>query len=220
MTTDPGTQAGPPPRTVTVTGSGRVAVRPDLADLRLGVSITAPTAQAARESSAASMNAIIKGLKGLGIEDRDLRTSIVSVSPAYDYSANTGNPKLVGYTFTNLVAAVVRQVDRLGDAIDVALSAGATNVDQLAFRVEDPSEAEREAREAAVADARAKADTLARAAGVSITGVAAMVEGGAPIPYPMPMAELASFKARDAATPVEAGVHEISVNLVVSYLID
>jgi len=203
-----------------VAGSGRVAVRPDLADLRLGVSITEPTAQAARESSAAVMNAIIKGLKALGIADRDLRTSIVSVSPAYDYSANTGTPKLIGYTFTNLVAAVVRDVDRLGDAIDAALTAGATNVDQLAFRVEDPSDAEREAREAAVADARAKAETLARAAGVAITGVAAMVESGAAIPYPMPMMELASLKARDAATPVEAGEHEIAVNLVVSYLID
>jgi uncharacterized protein YggE len=194
---------------LTVTGSGRVAVRPDLADLRLGVSITASTAQAARESSAAAMNAIIKGLKGLGIADGDLRTSIVSVSPAYDYSANTGTPKLTGYTFTNLVAAVVRDVDRLGDAIDAALTAGATNVDQLAFRVEDPSDAERTAREA-----------LARAAGVSITGVAAMVESGAAIPYPMPMMELASFKARDAATPVESGEHEIAVNVVVSYLID
>jgi uncharacterized protein YggE len=166
------------------------------------------------------MNAIIEGLKALGIADRDLRTSIVSVSPTYDYSANTGTPKLVGYTFTNLVAAVVREVDRLGDAIDAALTAGATNVDQLAFRVEDPSDAERGAREAAVADARAKAETLARAAGVSITGVAAMAESGAAIPYAMPMMELASFKARDAATPVEAGEHEIVVNLVVSYLID
>jgi uncharacterized protein YggE len=220
MTTDPGTRTGTPPRTLTVTGSGRVAVRPDLADLRLGVSITAPTAQAARESSASAMNAIIEGLKALGIADRDLRTSIVSVSPTYDYSANTGTPKLVGYTFTNLVAAVVREVDRLGDAIDAALTAGATNVDQLAFRVEDPSDAERGAREAAVADARAKAETLARAAGVSITGVAAMAESGAAIPYAMPMMELASFKARDAATPVEAGEHEIVVNLVVSYLID
>jgi uncharacterized protein YggE len=205
---------------VTVTGSGRISVRPDLADLRLGVSITAPTAQGARESSAQAMNAIIKGLKALGIADRDLRTSIVSVGPAHDYSANTGTPKLIGYTFTNLVAAVVRDIDRLGDAIDAALSAGATNVDHLAFRVEDPSDAERGAREAAVADARAKAETLAQAAGVSITGVAAMVESGAPIPYPMPMMELAGFKARDAATPVEAGEHEVAVDVVVSYLID
>ena len=220
MTIDPNTRTGPPPRTVTVTGSGRVAVRPDLADLRLGVTITAPTATGAREESARVMHEVISGLKALGIEDRDLRTSIVSVSPAYDYSANTGTPKLVGYTFTNLVAAVVRDVERLGDAIDAALTAGATNVDHLAFRVDDPSEAERGAREAAVADARAKAETLARAAGVSIGGVAAMVESGAAIPYPMPMMELASFKARDAATPVEAGEHEIAVVLVVSYLIE
>ena len=212
--------AGAKPRTITVTGSGRVAVRPDLADLRLGVTITAKTAPAAREGSARAMNAILAALKAAGIADRDLRTSIVSVSPAYDYSSNANPPKLTGYTFTNLVAAVVREVDRVGEAIDAALTAGATNVDQLAFRVEDPSSPERRAREAAMADARAKADTLAAAAGVSITGVAAISEAGAVTPYPMPHAELAAFKVRDASTPVEAGEHEIAVGVVVSYLID
>jgi uncharacterized protein YggE len=208
-----------PTRSINVTGTGRVSVRPDLADLRLGVTVTAPAAKAAREQSAAVMSEVIASLKSLGIADRDLRTSIVSVSPAYDYSSNSNPPRLTGYTFTNLVAAIIRDVNQVGDAIDAALTAGATNVDQLAFRVEDPSDAQRRAREAAMAEARATAEELAGAAGVSITGVASITEGGAPIPYPMPLAEMATFKSRDASTPVEAGEHEISVNVVVSYLI-
>jgi uncharacterized protein YggE len=211
--------AGADPRTITVTGTGRVFVPPDLADLRLGVTITSPTARAAREESATVMNAVIASLKKLGIADLDLRTSIVSVSPAYDYSANANPPRITGYTFTNLVAALIRDVNQVGEAIDAALTAGATNVDQLAFRLEDPSDAERRAREAAVADARARANGLAASAGVSITGVAAIVESGAPVPYPMPHMEMAALKARDASTPVEAGEHEISVSVVVSYLI-
>src|SRR5215211_3236357 len=111
------------PRTITVSGEGRVAVAPDLADLRLGVTITAKTVPAAREESARVMRAVIDGLRELGIPERDLRTSIVSVSPAYDYSANTTPPKLVGYTFTNLVGAVLRDVEKVGDAIDRSLTA-------------------------------------------------------------------------------------------------
>jgi uncharacterized protein len=187
--------------------------------LRLGVTVTASTARAAREQSAKVMHEVIAGLQALGIADRDLRTSIVSVSPAYDYASNANPPRVTGYTFTNLVAALIRSVDQVGDAIDAALTAGATNVDQLAFRVEDPSDAERRARETAVADAHGRAEALAASAGVSIAGVAAIVEAGAPVPYLMPHIEMAALRTRDAATPVEAGEHEISVSVVISYLI-
>lgn len=217
------TQAGPGserPSTISVTGTGRVAIRPDLADLRLGVTITAATVKAAREQSATAMHGILAGLRGLGLAERDLRTSIVSVSPAYDYSSNTNPPRLTGYTFSNLVDAVVRDIDVVGDAIDAALGAGATNVDRLAFRVAKPEPAEREARADAVRDARAKAQTIATAAGVTLGDALAIVEGGGPVPYPMPHAEMAAFKARDAGTPVEAGEHEIAVTVAVTYRID
>jgi uncharacterized protein len=207
------------PRTITVTGNGRVSVRPDIADLRLGVTITEPTVDAARRSSASALNAVIGRLRSLGIAERDVRTSIVSVQPQYDYSLQSAPPRLVGYQFTNLVAATIRDIDKVGDAIDGALGAGATTVDQISFRVEDQSAAEKEAREGAVADARARANTLAAAAGVSIVGVAAMVEGGGgPIPYPGPFERMA-MSAKDAGTPIEAGMNEVTATVTVSYLI-
>ena len=207
------------PRTITVTGTGRASVRPDLADLRLGVTITAPTVESARSGSAATLAAVITNLKGLGIEDRDLQTSIVSVSPQYDYSREGAPPRLIGYSFSNLVATVVRDIERVGDAIDAALTAGATNVDHIAFRVADQSAAEREAREAAVADARVKAETFAAAAGVAIAGVAAIVESGAPIPYPAPVVERMAFAARDASTPIEPGKNEVVATVTIAYRI-
>ena len=216
------TPANPPvelPRTITVTGTGRASVRPDIADLRLGVTITEPTVDAARDASAEALGGVLSRLKGLGVEDRDLRTSIVSVQPQYDYSQQNAPPRLVGYQFTNLVAATIREIDKVGDAIDRALGAGATTIDQISFRVEDQSAAEKEAREAAVADARLRADTLAAVAGVMIAGVAGMVEGGGgPIPYPGPF-ERAAFAVKDAGTPVEAGMNEITATVTVTYLI-
>jgi hypothetical protein len=196
-----------------------VAVRPDLADLRIGVTVTEPSIEDARAGSARALTAVIDRLKSLGIADRDLQTSIVAVSPAYDYSSNTNPPRLTGYTITNLVAVVVREIDRVGDAIDAALAVGATTIDRIAFRVEDQSAAEAQAREAAMADAKGRAETLAAAAGVSISGVAAIVEAGATIPYPTPFAEMAKMAASDASTPIEAGMNEVSATVTVTYLI-
>ena len=207
------------PRTITVTGVGRVSVRPDLADLRLGVTITEKTVDAARSASATAQNGVIAKLRDLGIEARDLQTSIVAVNPQYDYSQQSAPPRLVGYQFTNLVAATIRDIDRVGDAIDGALGAGATSIDQISFRVDDQSAAEATAREAAVADARARAETLAAAAGVVIAGVGAIAEGGGgPIPYPQPLEGMA-FAAKDAGTPIEAGTNEVTATVTITYLL-
>ena len=154
-----------------------------------------------------------------GVAERDLQTSVVAVSPAYDYSSNENPPRITGYTISNLVAATVRDVTKLGDAIDGALEAGATSIDRLAFGLSNQAEVEQEARAAAVVDARARADTLAEAAGVSIVGVAAVVEAAGSIPYPAQLAEMKSLAARDAATPVEAGTNEVEISVVVTYLL-
>jgi uncharacterized protein YggE len=208
-----------PPGTITVSGTGRVAIEPDLADLRLGVTITAATVRDARAVNATAMTDVIRALKGLGIASRDVQTQNLNLSPAYDYSSDTNPPRRTGYTLTNTVAVTVRDLTKVGEAIDGALEAGATSFDSIAFRVGDPSAAERQAREAAVADARAKAEILAAAAGVSIAAVAAISESGQPVPFPVFHQEMAMLASRDAATPVETGTNEIAISVAVTYLI-
>ena len=207
------------PRRITVTGTGRVMVRPDLADLRLGVTFTEATVEAARAAGGRTLSEVLARLRALGIGDRDVQTSIVSVNPQYDYSREGKPPRLAGYTITNLVAVVVRDIGKVGEAIDAALGAGATSVDRIDFRVADPSGPETEARAAAVADARAKAEVLAAAAGVSVAGVEAIIEAGSPIPFPGPFREMAKFAAQDASTPVEPGVNEVTASVTIAYRI-
>jgi uncharacterized protein YggE len=201
---------------ILVTGTGRVPVGPDLADLRLGVSTTRPTVEAARAASAATMTAILAALDRAGVARRDVQTSLLSVQPQYDYRDGRA-ATLTGYQLADLVAVTVRDVGRVADVIDGALRAGATSLDGLSFRVADASAPEREARLAAMSAARQRADDLARAAGLTIAGVEDIVEDGAGRP-PMPFAKAERMAlAADVATPVEAGSLEVVVRVSVTY---
>jgi hypothetical protein len=203
--------------TIVVSGTGRVAVDPDVAELRLGVAIARPTVDSARAAAAEAMAAILAAVTAAGVAARDVRTTLLSVQPRYDYSDGKA-PTLTGYDLANVVDVTVRDLATLGGVVDGALTAGATSLDGLTFRVDDPREPERTARTAAVAEARSRADDLAAAAGVSISGVADIVEGGRPPGGPQPKAARALLAA-DAGTPVQAGTTEISVTVTVTFRI-
>ncbi|HET9085746.1 MAG TPA: SIMPL domain-containing protein [Candidatus Limnocylindrales bacterium] len=202
--------------TIIVSGTGRVAVQPDLAELRLGVTVAKPTVEAARGEAAATMDAILRAVDGAGITRADVRTAMLSVQPRYDYRDGR-SPVLTGYEIANVVEISVRDLTVLGDVIDATLAAGATSMDALTFRLADPADAEREARRHAMAEARSRADVLAEAAGLTIDGVSDIIEGQpARPPLPLAKAERMAFTA-DAATPVEAGMLEVAVSVSVTY---
>ena len=202
--------------TIVVSGTGRVAVQPDVADLRLGVAVAKPTVEAARGEAAATMDAILRAVDGAGVARADVRTAMLSVQPRYDYRDGRA-PVLTGYEIANVVEVSVRDLSALGDVIDATLTAGATSMDALSFRLADPRPAEREARRQAMAEARSRADVLAEAAGVTVQGVSDIVEGQ-PVRPPGPVAKAQRMAlAADAGTPVEAGTLEVAVTVSVTY---
>jgi uncharacterized protein YggE len=202
--------------TIVVAGTGRVSVEPDLADLRLGVSVARPTVDGARAVAAETMEAILAAVAAAGVDRRDVRTTLLSVQPRYDYRENQP-PVLTGYELANVVEVTVRDLDRLGEVVDGTLGAGATSMDGLSFRLADPEPAEREARLRAMAAARSRADVLAEAGGLTIVRVSGIVEGGPP-PFPLPgMKAERMMLTADASTPVESGSTEIAVNVTVTY---
>jgi uncharacterized protein YggE len=113
----------------------------------------------------------------------------------------------------------VRDIESVGTVVDAVTAAGATNINGITFRVDDPTAAEAEARAAAVADARSKADQLAAAADVTIIGVLTMSESGAQAPQPIFMERAAfdTMAAGAAETPVMPGQVELSINVFVQY---
>jgi uncharacterized protein len=202
------------PRTVTAAGTGRVAVTPDVVELRLGVAVTRPTATAAQADATSAMTAVLAALRSAGTADRDLRTEGLTLGPVMDYR-NDGPPHLRGYELRNGVIARLRDLSRLPEAIDGAIAAGATTLDGVQFDVEDRHAALAAARGAAVADALEKAAALAKAAGAALGPVLAISEGAPILPGPYPVAREAKLMAADGATPVEAGESEISVTVEV-----
>lgn len=205
-------------RTIVVPGVGRLTVQPDVATIRLGVAITRPTASAARDSAAETMAAILEAVAKAGVDRRDLRTSLVGLGPITDYSAERG-PQVTGYQLTNTVEVTVRDLSAAGAVIDAGLSAGASSLDGLAFRLDDPTAAEAEARAAAVDDARIRATTLAKAAGVTVGPVIGVLEGERPAPI-FEYGGVARLALKAAAdTPIEAGTQEIAISVVVTFLI-
>jgi uncharacterized protein YggE len=210
----------PAEHTISVAGSGKVTLVPDMATVDLGVVVQKPTAKAARQAGAQQMTGVVAALKKLGIDDKDIATSTVSLSPVYDWSNNT--QRITGYQLQNTVSVTVRDLDKLGDVLDDTITAGATTVNGITFDVKDRNAAEKLAREGAMKDAKAKADTLASSAGVRITGVQTISESvSTPVWYDRTFAApAAAGVAEDASTPVMAGTTDVTITVQVVYLID
>jgi uncharacterized protein YggE len=191
-----------------------------MATIRLGVAIEKPSAKAAREAAAQAMTKIVAAIKKLGIADKDIATAMVSLSPTYNYP-NNQTPVVRGYQLANSITITVRDLAKLSDVLDDSVAAGATTVDGVSFDVADRTAAEAQAREAAVKDAKAKADTYAKGLGIAITGVASVSESVAtPIWYGANFA--AGAVAQDKAstpTPVLPGSTDVVINVQVSFLI-
>ncbi len=205
---------------VSVSGSGSAFGIPDVAVLSLGVQAEAPTVGEARTEAADAMNAMLDALKDGGVDEDDIQTTRFSVYPQYDYR-NEGPPKLTGFIVENQVTVKIREIDDTGDLIDAAVAAGGdvARVDDLRFTIDDPSALEDEARIAAMEEAKAKAETLADAAGVSVGKPRSISESGgvSPIAFDERAYALAADFAEGGSTPIETGELEVRVQVHVVF---
>lgn len=210
---------GAPEHTVTVYGSGKVSLAPDVADVLVGVSITKPTVAEAQSAAATSMASVIAPLKKDGVDTKDIVTINLNLSPVYDYNTNGSAPRLVGYQYANTVKVTVRDLKRVPAVVDDAAAAGATTIQGISFRLDDPRNVQAQARQLAMADARSKADALAAAAGVTVKGVASISETTSTAPLNYPVALDAKAAAGQVSTPIQTGTTDVVVQVSVSYLI-
>ncbi|MBE3519166.1 MAG: SIMPL domain-containing protein [Firmicutes bacterium] len=161
------------PRLISVTGEASMQVKPDMATVSFGVETNAPTAAEAQQTNSRAMDAVVRALLAVGIAREDIQTSNFSLYPVYEWRGEKPEQKqvLVGYRCNNTVVAKIRDIARIGEAIDRAVAAGATNIGGISFGLQDPEPLKTQLLAQAVIDARSKAETMAKAAGVTITGV-------------------------------------------------
>jgi uncharacterized protein len=203
----------PKPATFSLSATGEVRLKPDVASITLGVTAEAPTAADAVRQNAIKMNQVLAALKKAGLADKDIQTSSLNLAPQYVYQENLP-PRLTGYQVSNQVTVTVHDLSKLGQAVDAVVGAGATNIGNISFGLDDPKAAEDQARLKAVAALQAKADLYARATGLKIARLASLSEGGGySPPSPMPMMMMARMD-KSESTPVSAG--EVSVRIDVS----
>ncbi len=203
---------------ISVTGTGSVAVVPDVGVLSIGVEVTAETVGEARADAARTMEAIGEALRASGVDDGDVATRSFNIYPQYQYEEGKA-PTITGFTVNNQVTVKVRDIDRLPSTLDDAIAAGGdfVRVNNVSFAVDEPERFFAEAREKAVADAGERAAQLAALAGVELGDPLVITEstGGAPSPFPAAFAD----SARVSATPLQPGEEEITIAVSVTYAI-
>lgn len=204
--------------TLNLAAYGETRVTPDIATISLGVMTEGDTAQAAMQANAQRMNAVLAALKRGGIAERDVQTSSLNLSPRYQYVENLP-PKLIGYQASNQVTVTVHDLKKLGQAVDATVNAGANQVQGISFGLDDPTAAENAAREQAVKALAAKAELYARATGHRVARLVTLSEGASsyPVPPPMPMAAMASFRKEAADTAVAPGELKVRVDVTGLY---
>jgi len=205
--------------TIQMSGSAEKKVVPDTASISIGVVIEADTSQEASEENAAIMTAVLQELKDLGLEDKDIRTSYVSVYPIYNYD---GVRTIEGYSASNSVEVTTTDLELLSDIIDKSAAAGANQIGGVSFSVSD--EMQKELREElideAVEDASSKAELLADSLGIRIVGVqtASISDGFSPRLF-FDVAEAAIEEEVGVSTPILPGESTVSMSVHVVYLI-
>jgi uncharacterized protein YggE len=202
---------------IRATGEAVIRARPDQAQIELGVSTQAPTAQAAAAQNAAQLEAVLARLRKLLDRKAEIRTATYSLVPNYRYPREGGKPEITGYTATNLVLIESRDLEGLGSLIDAATQAGANTIHSLRFLLRDEDAVRLEALRQATQKARANAEAMAAAAGLKILRIVSIEQ--TPAPSFRPMREIAMARAAEVAaptTPIEAGAIEVhaSVTLV------
>lgn len=206
------------PRVISIAGLGEVKARPDMATISTGVVSEAVSAKDALAKNNAAMAAVIAALKNAGIAEDDIQTSNFSVSPKYPpYQPNQTSQRIVGYTVSNQVTANVKSLKNLGPILDTLVQSGSNQINGISFGIDEPKKALDEARKEAVADARAKAELYAAAAGVSLGRVVQITESSAVMP-PVPMMRMAlQANAAEASVPIAAGQQTVSANVSITY---
>jgi len=208
------TSSGP---VVALTVTESVEAEPDLVTLSAGVTTQARTAVEAMRANATQMTAVVERIKGLGVPERDIQTSGVSLGAMYDYNQAQQRQVFRGYQASNRVSIKLRDIPRAGEVLDALVAAGATDLGGPDWSIEDDTAARAQARRQAMETAHAQAREYARAAGYADVRLLEISETLVQQPQIIVTGRALRAEAQDASTPVQPGLVQASVVVQVTY---
>ncbi len=214
--------------TISVSGTGEVYAKPDLALTSFSVVEEAKTVVEAMQENTEKMNAIIALMKEQGVDDKDLKTTNFSIYPRYEWRRETvewpypeGERVLVGYEVSQSLQVKIRDLTKIGELIEGATTAGANQVGSLQFTIDNQDALKNQAREQAIDKAKDKAKELASQLGVGLVRVTNFSEGSAaPRYYALDMAESSVGGKGGEAPQIETGENKIEVTVTITYEIN
>lgn len=203
-----------------VVASGEVAAVPDVATIGAGVVSQAATAAAAMNDNARRTAATVAAIRKAGVADRDIQTTAISLSPQYRYSDNQP-PQITGYQASSRVSVRFRDVKAAGPILDSLVAAGANQIDGPTLSIDSPEPLLDQAREKAIAAARARAALYARAAGLQVKRIVAISEGSFETPILRPMPQMMMARGKESAdSSIEAGEQKLAISVSVTFELD
>jgi hypothetical protein len=210
--------------TLTLSSFGEARTAPDQAVVNMGVTTEAPTAGAALAQNRTRMTAVIAAIRATGVAERDIQTTGLNVQPQYTYPGREGGergpPRISGYQVSNQVTVIVRDLARLGPAVDAVVRSGGNQIHGITFGLQNIDARADEARRQAVRNLQQKAELYAQATGHRIVRLVTLSESGGYTPRPMGEVAMARMVASDAAganTPVQAGEVQVRVDVTAVY---
>jgi hypothetical protein len=206
---------------ISVSGVGKIKTSPDIASLTLGIETNGKEIKDITQKNVTVMNKIIEGLKGLGIEPKDIQTTQYSVDSQYNWTEDAGRV-LIGYKISQNVDVKIRDFTKVGDVLNMATENGANVVNSLQFTIEDPEQLKAIAREDAIKQAKEKAATLAKQTGIKLGDIVNVYEdsyGYNDMAYTESAKTMSVAGMGGSAVPaqIETGEKEITVTINLTY---
>lgn len=200
-----------------VSGEGKVVVKPDTAQINLGITASGATIKDVQSKANQIMNKISSDLKKLGIKETDIQTTNYTLRPEYNYQVSP--QKITGYVADINLQVKVKDLDKINQVIDTAAADGANLVGGLTFTVDNKEKYENEARKLAIEDAKKKAQTLASQAGLTLGRLINVTESLTPQPVPILRAVNLEkgIGVPSEPTQIEPGSTEIKIIVTLIY---
>lgn len=215
--------------TISVSGEGTVFAVPDIATFSVTVQNTAKDVTTAQDATTKKGNDIIAYLKSQVVDEKDIQTTDYSVNPQYEWNQGVcpqggycpnGKQVLTGYQVSETLTVKVRDTKKAGGLLSGVGSRGATQVSGLSFTIDNEDAVKDAARDKAIAQAKGKAEVLAKSLGVSLVRVVGFSEGGGggPIYYAKATAmDVGMGGASSPAPEVPVGQNKIVSDVSVTY---